>query len=562
MFASSANLLAAAPGRATLPLREETPTGEAVPRDARVAVLAADAPAVREVLGEQGISSVACGRACDLARLVREGSGAAVLEVAAVDAAGLKVLVEALRHQPAWSDLPLIVLPDGGLISGGRLGGASTLEALEAAGNVTVLERPIAVKTLVSAVRVALRSRRRQYQTRHLLRQLEEGVAQRDRLLAMLGHELRNPLAAIQAAHELLKRQEAEEADAASDDETGGESRASAKRRTDRRHHLRLIGRQARQLVRMVDDLLDIGRIRLGKITLRRRPLDVNELARRCAESAAAAASRRGHTLVVQAAAGPVVVEADAVRLEQVLSNLLSNAMKYSPDGGTVTLSVATDGGWAVVRLADAGVGMPPEVMRGVFELFTQADESMDRAEGGLGLGLPLVRSLVEGHGGTVSAASEGEGRGSVFTVRLPLAGATAGEVQPVTKSNGEKDLHAPAARRHVLLVEDQPDMRDVMARLLRGWGHRVETAASGPAGVEAAVTHRPDIALIDVGLPGLNGYQVAQRVRAELGMGVRLIALTGYGQPEDRRRSAEAGFDVHLVKPVDFAALRAILAE
>ena len=539
---------------------------EGEPRDARVAVFAADAPAVREALGERGIASVACGRPRDLARLVREGSGAAVLEADRLDAEGLEMLVDALRHQPAWSDLPLIVLANGGLISAGRLGGASALKALEAAGNVTVLERPIAVKTLVSAVRVALRSRRRQYETRHLLRQLEAGVAQRDRLLAMLGHELRNPLAAIQAAHELLKRQEAEEADAAPCDPSNGGGHSSAEGRTDRRHHLGLIGRQARQLVRMVDDLLDIGRIRLGKITLRRRPLDVNELARRCAEAAADTAERRGHTLVVRPASGPVVVEADAVRLEQVLSNLLSNAMKYSPDGGTVTLTVGTEGGWAVVRLSDAGVGMPPEVMRGVFELFTQADHSLDRAEGGLGLGLPLVRSLVEGHGGTVSAASEGEGRGSVFTIRLPLAGATsdaaAGKVPPATNGKGQKDLGSPAARRHVLLVEDQPDMRDVMARLLRGWGHRVVTAANGPAGVEAAVAHRPDVALVDVGLPGLNGYQVAQRLRAKFGGEMRLIALTGYGQPEDRRRSAEAGFDVHLVKPVDFAALRAMLSE
>ena len=528
-------------------------------RDARVAVLtrdAAEAQTIRGELGRRGVASVACHRGADLARLLAEGLGAAVIDAEALDRADLEALVAALGRQPHWSDVPLVVLTDGEFNLGGRLAAADVAGALGASGNATVLERPVAIGTLLSSVGSALRSRRRQYETRRLMRRLEEGVAERDRLLAMLGHELRNPLAAIRAATELLIRQEA-----------AGEKSdlATADAGSARQHHLQLIARQGGHLVRMVDDLLDLNLLRSGRVRLHRRPVDLNEIIRRCVETSQAVAARRGQRLLTSLSQAPAVVDGDPDRLEQAFSFLLANAMKYSSDGGSILLAVTTqeaetDGGAAVVRIADSGIGMSPEVMRGVFDLFTQADRSIDRAAGGLGLGLPLVQGLIERHGGTVSAASEGPGRGSLFTVRLPLS---AGQPTGAAEAEARPPIQAePTAGRHVLLVEDQGDMRDVMARLLRSWGHRVETAATGPAGVEAALSARPDVALVDVGLPGLSGYEVAQRLRGALDGSIRLIALTGYGAPEDRRRSAEAGFDLHLVKPVDFEQLKRLLAE
>lgn len=523
-------------------------------RDARVAVLAVDATEarrLRDVLARQRLASVACHRGTDLARLLGEGLGAAIIDADALDSAGLNGLVEGLRRQPNWSDVPLVVLTDGAIGMSGRLGPHEVVDTLESACHLTVLERPVAINTLLSTVQSALRTRRRQYEMRRLLRQLEEGVAQRDHLLSMLGHELRNPLAAIRAATELLLRQES----------TGEPTESEV---ALRRHHLELIARQGGQLVRMVDDLLDLGRMRSGRVRLLRVAVDLNVVVRRCVEAAGSAAGQRGQKLVASYAPEPAVVEGDPVRLEQAMSNLLANAVKYSAEGGTIALEVSTDGlregrsgGSATVRIADSGVGMSPEVMRGVFDLFTQADQSIDRPLGGLGLGLPLVQSLIEGHGGTVSAASEGPGRGSLFTVRLPLSAASA---KP--RTNGATCPEPQAVSRHVLLVEDQGDMRNVMARLLRSWGHRVETAATGPAGIETALAGRPEVALVDVGLPGLSGYEVASRLRLALDGNIRLIALTGYGTPEDRLRSAAAGFDLHLVKPVDFDQLRALLAE
>ncbi len=540
-------------------------------RDARVAVLtcdAAEAQTIRGELGRLGVASVACHRGADLARLLAEGLGAAVIDAEALDRAGLEGLVAALGRQPHWSDVPLVVLTDGEFNLGGRLAAADVTGALGASGNATVLERPVAIGTLLSTVGSALRSRRRQYETRRLMRRLEEGVAERDRLLAMLGHELRNPLAAIRAATELLIRQEA-----------AGEKSdlATADAGSARQHHLQLIARQGGHLVRMVDDLLDLNLLRSGRVRLHRRPVDLNDVLGRCVDTSQDVAARRGQRLLASTSGTPAVVMGDPDRLEQAFTSLLANAMKYSSDGGSILVAVSVfgaeagepGGGTAVVRIADSGVGMSPEVMRGVFELFTQADRSIDRAAGGLGLGLPLVQGLIEGHGGTVSAASEGPGRGSLFTVRLPLAAgrradAPAGGACPSapTAQVAPTAQAAPTAGRHVLLVEDQGDMRDVMARLLRSWGHRVETAATGPAGVEAALSARPDVALVDVGLPGLSGYEVAQRLRGALDGSIRLIALTGYGAPEDRRRSAEAGFDLHLVKPVDFEQLKRLLAE
>jgi signal transduction histidine kinase len=358
----------------------------------------------------------------------------------------------------------------------------------------------------------------------------EEANRSKDEFLAMLGHELRNPLGAIANAAQLL---------GAPDEES-------------RAHARSVIERQVQHLARMTDDLLDAARAMTGKIVLQRQPLDLAEAAAR-ALSAMRAAGRAGRRRLAQQLE-PVWIDADPTRIEQVLGNLLGNALKFTPEGGTITVSVAKEGDDAVLRVADTGIGMPAELAARVFEPFVQGDRPLDRSHGGLGIGLTLVRRLAELHGGTASAESEGPGRGSVFTVRLPAVRAPGmSRVRPGGK---------PAvAARDVLVVEDNDDARETLRRMLELEGHRVRVAADGLSGLEAVRAALPEIALIDVGLPKMDGYELARRIRAEFAANrPYLVAVTGYGLPDDRKRTREAGFDLHLVKPVDAATLADVL--
>jgi CheY-like chemotaxis protein/anti-sigma regulatory factor (Ser/Thr protein kinase) len=292
-----------------------------------------------------------------------------------------------------------------------------------------------------------------------------------------------------------------------------------------------------------------------GKIVLQRQPLDLAEAAAR-AVAALQASGRAGEQRVFRQSLEPAWVHADATRIEQVLANLLSNAVKYTRAGGAITVSVVREGRDAVLRVADQGVGMPPELVERVFEPFVQGERPLDRSYGGLGIGLTLVRRLAELHGGSASAASEGPGRGSVFTVRLPAIDAPAARAP-------RAGLPAAARRQRVLLVEDNPDARDTLKRLLEYQGHSVRTAVDGAQALELLRAEQADVALIDIGLPGMDGYELARRIRAEVDRERRILlaAVTGYGRPEDRRRSAEAGFDAHLIKPLDLEALAALLS-
>lgn len=258
-----------------------------------------------------------------------------------------------------------------------------------------------------------------------------------------------------------------------------------------------------------------------------------------------------GHTLTVVLPDEPIRIEADPTRLVQIVTNLLDNAVKYTNPGGLIELAAQRDGAHVAVRVRDDGIGIPPDLQPRIFDLFTQGDVPIARSLGGLGLGLSLVRSLTELHGGTVSVHSEGAGRGSQFVVRLPATEAEAPRPAHTTGTPG---------RRHVLVVEDNADAREMLRMALELDGHRVETAADGAGGVDAALRTTPDVVLVDIGLPGLDGYAVARRLRAALGDRVTLVALTGYGQSEDRRRASEAGFDAHLVKPVNPEALLAVI--
>ena len=353
----------------------------------------------------------------------------------------------------------------------------------------------------------------------------------KDEFLAMLGHELRNPLDVIGSAVRVLDGQPARDATAAKAED--------------------VIARQVRQLGRLVDDLLDVGRVTTGKITLVRVPVDLAETVQRCVAGLMPPGEPPHHTVTVRAE--PTWVEADQSRVEQIVMNLLSNAVKYTPRGGRIDLTVGGDGRMGRLTVADTGAGMTPHMIERVFDLFFQGERTLDRAEGGLGIGLTLVRRLAEQHGGRVEVRSPGTGRGSTVIVELPQ----------IPEPHAVAPVAAPsqAIPRRILIVEDSRDGRDMLRYLLERAGHEVHEAGDGPSGVEAILKVRPDIALVDVGLPGLDGYEVARRVRAsEAGRTVRLVALTGYGLPEDHRRSHEAGFDTHLVKPVDAARLDAVI--
>jgi signal transduction histidine kinase len=384
--------------------------------------------------------------------------------------------------------------------------------------------------TFADLAALALDNARSFVEEQRLRADAERASRAKDEFLAMLGHELRNPLAAISSAVQVM---------AAGGPEPGVERARE------------IIERQAGHLARLVDDLLDVARVTSGRVQLQRAVVDLGRLVEQCV--AALSADRRGGPAVeVQAASVPV--DADPTRLEQVVTNLLDNAVKYTGPEGRVRVSVAREGETAVLRVVDSGVGIAPDLLPRVFDLFVQADRSLERTRGGLGLGLALVRRLVDLHGGQVEARSAGPGRGSEFVVRLPVAAAA-----PAPPPGGAP---RPRAGRRVLVVEDHEDARESLRLLLAATGHTVEVAASGPEGLERLRAWRPEVALVDVGLPGLDGYQLARAVRTDPSLGpVRLVAVTGYGQPEDRHRAVEAGFDAHLVKPVLLDALQRVLA-
>ncbi len=394
---------------------------------------------------------------------------------------------------------------------------------------------------------------------------LAEADRRKDEFLAMLAHELRNPLAPILNAAYVLGR------------------RGAADPAVQR--HSQVIDRQVRHMARLLDDLLDVARITRGKIALRRETLDLSAALEPVLEGIRPLIEERGHTLTVNVPAEPVRLEADPARLHQIVDNLLQNAAKYTEPGGRIFLTVAVEGEEAVLRVRDTGIGIPAEVLPRIFDLFTQADRTLARSEGGLGIGLTMVRRLVEMHGGAVTAASAGPGRGSEFTVRLPRSTAErrrpdegeperasepAAAPPPVQSGEQADRTGEPKTSRtgqpfRVLAVEDNLDTAESLRELMELWGYEVRVVHTGSEGLAAAGAFQPHVILLDIGLPGMDGYAVAQELRrawrdAE-GNAAILIALTGYGQDEDRRRALAAGFHFHLTKPVDPEELRRTLA-
>ena len=501
----------------------------------RVLVLAPsgrDAALAVSVLEKEKIGATICADAEQFCTELQAGAAAGLSTEELLLPRSRGPVLAALERQPLWSDFPLVVLAARPPTASGRQGLSAALAAL---GNVTVLDRPLHAEAMVSAVRSALRARGRQYQARELLHRLQEGMRERDHFLAILSHELRNPLAAIRNATHLMARAPKEEA------------------RTQRA--LTIVERQTNHLGRLVDDLLDVSRVMNGKVALQKRVVDLRAVVTDVLQQMDPTMKTSGRELVCRLSGTSLPVEGDSIRLEQIVTNLLTNALKYTPRGGRIEVRLESKEDTVCLTIADTGVGIAPEMLLSIFDLFSQADQSLDRSHGGMGIGLTLVRSLVEMHGGQVTAFSAGRGQGAEFRVTLPLL---RGAVVPKVASASTVHASTP---RNVLVVEDNPDARESLQALLQLEGHKVDVAADGLEAVERALTGKPELAIIDIGLPGMDGFEVARRLRAAFGRGIFLVALTGYGQPEDRRKSAEAGFDAHLTKPAGLPALETILS-
>jgi PAS domain S-box-containing protein len=620
-----------------------------------------DAALTTSVLEKAGVPCVSCPTVEDVCEGLTQGGGAVLLAEESVSEDRIGCLKEWLTRQPPWADLPLLVLARPGADS------AAVSMAMETLGNVTVLERPMRVAALVSAVRSALRSRQRQYQTRDHLVERERSVQtqaflasivassddaiisktldgliltwnagaerifgysaeeaigkpitlliprerhdeergllerlrrgervhhfetvrvtkdgrlidvsltvspildstgrvvgaskvarditdrklaelalrdvdrRKDEFLAILAHELRNPLAPIRNSLHILRL--------TSQNDPVGERVGD------------MMDRQVNHMVRLVDDLLEVSRITSGKIALRKERVDLAAILQNSMETSRPLIDAVDHHLTLAFPPEPLIVDGDPVRLAQVFANLLNNSAKYTDAGGEIGITARREGGWAVISVRDTGAGIPREMLPSVFELFTQIDRHADRAQGGLGIGLTLVKSLVEMHGGTVQANSAGLGQGSEFVVRLPLVS----DKRPAELSGTPEISTSLLKPRRVLVVDDNRDAAESMGILLKLLGADVHVAYSGAEALEALPTYRPEVVLLDIGMPGMDGHEVARRIRQQPEFQkVTLIALTGWGQDEDRRRSQTAGFDYHLIKPADVDALQALLA-
>jgi signal transduction histidine kinase len=377
------------------------------------------------------------------------------------------------------------------------------------------------------------------YQVVFSLETLQKADHRKDEFLAVLAHELRNPLAPIRNAVQILRQ-----------DAPMAELRSARD----------VIDRQVGQMTHLINDLLDVARISHGRIELRRERVELAAVVRSALEATRPLVESSSHRLDVALPPGPILLEGDPTRLAQIFSNLLNNAAKYTERGGQIRLAAEQVDRHVRVRVTDSGIGIPPAQLPSLFEMFTQGDGALDRAQGGLGIGLGLARSLVELHGGTIEAFSAGLGRGSEFVVRLPVAAEAPGAQEPPVAASSDAKAEDPV--RRILVVDDNQDAADSLSVLLRLMGHEVQTAYDGLAAVAAAAAFAPGLVLLDIGLPKLNGYEAARRIREQPGgREVTLIAVTGWGQDEDKRRSREAGFDLHVTKPLDPAILRTLLA-
>lgn len=490
-----------------------------------------DAELMCTQLTAAGMRCVSCKDVHEICLRTAEGAGAIIVTEEAFQAEGARELIRTLAAQPPWSEIPVVILTSALPLD--LMPKQRAAELLSGRTNVTFVDRPVRIKSLVSAAQWALRARERQYDIRDLMEQLEERVHERDRFLAVLGHELRNPLGAILLASQM----------------NGDDGKLDSE-------YVELIERQSRHLTRLVNDLLDLSRVAAGKIVLKAQRVELRDVLRQTAAVCEPSAKRQGVALNVKLPEKPLLVNADPVRLDQIVGNILTNAIKYTPEGGHVTLILERVGEEAQVRVTDDGVGIAPERIGGIFELFAQAENAIGRAQGGMGIGLALVRNLVHLHQGSVEAKSDGVGKGSEFVVRLPLIEDGAADVPA---KPAEQNPMRPAARK-IAIVEDNQDVRDLLRLKLTHLGHDVSTARDGEEGLQLVIKERPDFALVDIGLPGIDGFEVAREVRQRIGNDVVLVAVSGFGQPEDKRRAFDSGFDEHITKPAEVSDIENVL--
>jgi len=516
-----------------------------------VAPLGRDAPAIAELLQSHGYLTQVCGGLADAGVELEQGAGALLLTEESLEREQITALLARLDGQPAWSELPVIILTTAGERSAERLDRIAA-----AAGGVTLLERPLGVATLLRSIDVALRSRRRQYQVRDLLaaqqaretalRDSEERLRlaigalrdadrRKDAFLATLSHELRNPLAPIRNAAEVL----------------------ASPRLTplQLRWTQNVIQRQAAHMASLLDDLLELTRVTQGKLQLRKQVCSIQGIVDAAVETARPLLEKKKHELLIRVPDDIPPFVADPVRLAQAVSNLLTNAAKYTDAGGRIELSARLGERLSIV-VQDDGIGIPAEQLEGLFVMFSQIPSAIGRSEGGLGVGLALVKGLAELHGGTVEAQSDGAGKGSRFLITLPFEAGSASEVSPE-----EGPAVIPLGKLRVLVADDNRDAADTLSMLLSLEGYEVRTVYGGRAAISAAETFRPDVALLDIGMPEVDGYSAAKSIRQQRsGVDAYLIAITGWGQQEDKRRALEAGFAAHVTKPVDPNVLRDLL--
>jgi signal transduction histidine kinase/ActR/RegA family two-component response regulator len=509
-----------------------------------------DGEITSSLLSSAGVESVNCRNIDDLLRELESGAGGLILTDQSLSGDAIDRLLAALKAQPPWSDLPILVLmPGAGHSSAAR-------HALAGLGNVTLLERPVAVRSLISAARAAIRARLRQYEARQLIvsehsarAAAEQAGRMKDEFLATLSHELRTPLNAILGWSQLLMAREYVDAEV-----TEG---------------LSVIERNAKVQTRLVEDLLDMSRIVAGKLRLDVQTVDIREVIEAAVASVQHSADARG--IRVQKVLDPTVgpVRGDPGRLQQCFWNLLSNAIKFTPRGGTVQVTLERVKSHIEACVIDSGVGIEPDFLPYIFERFRQADSSSKRMYGGLGLGLSIVKHLLELHGGTVRAKSGGEGLGAAFCVELPLMVVRTAERD--SGCDGPEDtapMRAMDCPRldgiKVLAVDDEPDARQLIKRVLEECGAEVVLASSAGEALECVVNGRPDMILSDIGMPGEDGYEFIRKVRAlppDAGGRTPAAALTAFARSEDRTRALLAGYQTHVAKPVEAPELVAVVA-
>jgi signal transduction histidine kinase len=504
------------------------------------------------ILGPLGEDLIKTGSAREaLSELLRNDIAVVLVDVSMPEIDGYE-LAEMIREHPRYEKTAII------FVSAVHLSDLDRLKGYES-GAVDYVSVPVVPQLLRAKVRIFAELYRKTLEAERLHRDLEERVAERtaelesaiakqvelsarlkeadrrkDEFLALLAHELRNPLAPVRNAVEIMRLKDLADPELSWCRD--------------------VIERQTNQLARLVDDLLDVSRITLGKIRLRLESICLREVIAGAEETSRPIIDARGHRLITSIPDAPVRVHGDLARLTQVVANLLNNAARYQAEGGRIELMVTRQGEVAVIAVEDSGVGLARDQIPRLFQLFSQGERSADAAHGGLGIGLSLCKTLVELHGGSVSAFSDGPGKGSRFEVRLPiLEEAPLPGVVPVATG-------ASRAARRVMVVDDSLDSANSLATLLRLGGHEVFVASDGEAALDLCMAARPDVVLLDIGLPGMDGYEVCRRIRKRGLTDAMIIAMTGYGQSRDRRRSQEAGFDEHTVKPVDLAELTRLI--